>query len=53
MLQYLDELLAIVIVIGCIVLIALHIDGEVKAILTMAATWVFSREAHKLARRER
>lgn len=35
------ELLALVIVIGCIILMAFGIDGEVKSILAMAAAWAF------------
>lgn len=36
-----DQCIAGIIVIGCIVLLALGIDGEVKSILTMAAGWCF------------
>jgi hypothetical protein len=45
--KYLDEVLGIIIVVGCFILIFCHIDSEVKTILSVAATWVFSREAHK------
>ena len=33
------DITAWLIIIGCIVLMAAHIDGEVKSILTMAAGW--------------
>lgn len=39
--EYLDEVLAVIIVIGCICLISLGIDSEVKSILTVACGWVF------------
>jgi hypothetical protein len=41
--EYLDEVLAVVIVVGCLVLMGLHIDSDVKAILSMAAAWVFGK----------
>lgn len=47
--QYLDELAAVILLIGCICLIALSIDGEVKSILTMAAVWTFGR-GYQIAR---
>lgn len=36
-----DKITAMVLVIGCLLLIAFHIDSEVKSILTMAAGWLF------------
>jgi len=48
MFKDLDEICGLILVVGCLVLIGLGIDGEVKGILGVAATWVFSREAHKL-----
>lgn len=42
--EYLDELLAVIIVIACLCFIGLGIDGEVKSILTIATGWVFGRE---------
>lgn len=36
-----DKITALVLVIGCILLIAFRIDGEVKSILTVAAGWLF------------
>jgi len=39
-----DELLAIILVVGCLMLVFLGIDSEVKSILTMAAGWMFGRE---------
>jgi len=45
--EYIDELLAVLIVIGCFILIGMGIDGEMKTILGVASTWVFSREIHK------
>jgi len=41
--EYIDEMLAVIIVIGCIVLMLCHIDGEVKSILTIATGWVFGK----------
>ena len=41
--QYLDEVIAIILVIGCLGLIFTGIDGEVKSILTIAAGWAFGR----------
>ena len=43
--QYLDEVLAVIIVIGCVCLIAIGIDSEVKSILGIAAVWVFGKRA--------
>ncbi len=39
--QYLDEAVAIILIVGCLGLIFLGIDGEVKSILAMAAAWCF------------
>jgi len=39
--QYMDDILMGVIIIGCIVLLALGIDGEVKSILIMAGSYFF------------
>ena len=36
-----DKITAMILVIGCLLLIAFHIDSEVKSILTMAAGWLF------------
>lgn len=36
-----DKITAMVLVIGCLLLIALRIDSEVKSILTVAAGWLF------------
>ena len=36
-----DKIIAGILVAGCLVLIALRIDSEVKAILSMAAAWLF------------
>lgn len=41
--QYTDLVVALVLVIGCLVLLCLGIDSEVKSILTMAAGWAFGR----------
>jgi hypothetical protein len=38
-----DMVIAIILIIGSFVLLALGIDGEVKAIITMAAGWAFGR----------
>lgn len=39
-----DLIIAIVIVVGCLVLIGLKIDSEVKSILTVAAGWIFGSQ---------
>lgn len=39
-----DTIIAIVLVVGCIVLLALRIDSEVKSILAMAAGWCFGAQ---------
>jgi len=36
-----DKLTALILVCSCVVLIALHIDSEVKSILTVAAGYLF------------
>lgn len=36
-----DKIIALVLVVGCMVLLVAGIDGEVKSILTMAAGWAF------------
>jgi len=46
-----DLIIAIILIVGCFVLICAGIDGEVKSILTMAAGWCFGsaymQRAHK------
>lgn len=49
--QYLDEVIALVLVVGCLFLIALGIDSEVKSILTIAAGWAFGRGFAEIKRR--
>jgi len=39
-----DLIIAIIIVVGCLLLLGLKIDGEVKSVLTMAAGWVFGSQ---------
>ena len=39
--EYIDEVAALVIIVGCIVLRALKIDGEIDKILWLAAGWAF------------
>ena len=41
MADWLDEAVALVLVIGCLALLGLGVDGEVKSILVMAAGWAF------------
>jgi len=36
-----DIIIALVLIVGCFILILTGIDGEVKSILTMAAGWCF------------
>ena len=37
-----DILIALILVAGCLVLLILKIDGEIKSILTLAAGWAFA-----------
>lgn len=39
-----DLIIALILIIGCFALLVLHIDGEVKSILTMAAGWCFGSQ---------
>lgn len=39
-----DLVIALILVLGCLALIFLGIDGEVKAILTIAAGWCFGSQ---------
>ncbi|GAI20178.1 unnamed protein product [marine sediment metagenome] len=36
-----DRVAAIILVVGCLILVGFGIDGELKAILAMAAVWLF------------
>jgi len=50
--DHLDDVLAVVLVVGCFVLLGLGIDSDVKAILAGGAAWVF-RGAYTRARDRR
>jgi len=39
-----DLVIAIILIVGCLGLIASGIDGEVKSILTLAAGWAFGSQ---------
>ncbi len=39
-----DLIIALVLVVGCLALIFLGIDGEVKSVLTLAAGWAFGSQ---------
>lgn len=39
-----DLIIALVLVVGCLVLIGFGIDSEVKAILTLGAGWAFGSQ---------
>ena len=39
--EYIDEVSALVIIVGCLILRALGIDGEINNILWLAAGWAF------------
>lgn len=39
-----DTVIALVLIVGCLVLLALKIDGEVKSILSIAAGWAFGAQ---------
>ena len=41
--EYLDELIAVILVVGCLILLILRVDTEVKSILTIAAGWAFGK----------
>lgn len=45
--EYLDEVIAIILVVGCLALLFTGIDSEVKSILTISAGWCFGREFTK------
>ena len=48
-----DKLAAIVLIIGCVILLIFRIDGEVKSILIMAAVYLFAPPiAQKIAQRK-
>jgi uncharacterized membrane protein len=36
--------IALVLIVGCLVLMVFHIDGEVKSVLLMAAGWSFGTQ---------
>jgi len=36
-----DKLCAIILIVGCLLLVAFHIDSEVKSILTISAGYLF------------
>lgn len=39
-----DLIIALVLIVGCLVLVFTGIDGEVKSILTLSAGWVFGSQ---------
>ena len=39
-----DLIIALILVVGCFILIYTGIDGEVKSILTLAAGWAFGSQ---------
>ncbi len=39
-----DLIIALILVVGCLGLMLLRIDGEVKSILTVAAGWAFGSQ---------
>jgi hypothetical protein len=49
--EYIDEVSALVIIIGCIVLRSLGIDGEINNILWMAAGWAFGGGYARVAKK--
>ena len=44
-----DDILAGVLIVGCIVLIAQGVDNDIKAILTLAAGYVFGKNEPAIA----
>ena len=39
-----DLVIALILIVGCLILIAFKIDSEVKSILTVAAGWAFGSQ---------
>ena len=39
-----DLIIALVLILGCLALLVMRIDGEVKSILTVAAGWAFGSQ---------
>ena len=48
MFKNIEDLLALVLICGCLALLFTGIDGEVKAILALAAGWLFGKAAHTI-----
>ena len=46
----LDDICALIIIIGCLILIGFSRDGEVKAILGVAAGWIFGKRVNSVKR---
>jgi len=38
-----EDLIALILVVGCLILMFCGIDGEVKSILTVASGWIFGK----------
>ena len=51
--EHLDELAALVLIVGCLALLGLGIDGEVKSILLMAGGWLFGSRYQRRRKREK
>jgi hypothetical protein len=51
-LEYIDEIMAIILIVGCICLLAMGIDSEVKSILSVAAGWLFGKRMASMRRRK-
>ena len=48
-----DEIIAGIIVIGCFILLAMRIDGEVKSILTMSVGYIFVKRATRFTHKNK
>lgn len=46
--KYMDDICMLVIIVGCLILLICHIDGEVKSILTMAGVYFFYKSYTKI-----
>ena len=46
-----DDIIALIIVVGCLVLICLHIDSEIKTILGTAAGYIFGKRSVAIAQK--
>lgn len=46
--NYIDRITALILIVGCLILISCGIDSEMKSVLTMASGWLFGSSFVKL-----